>query len=51
MPGMENLYVATSFHLTCTTVPVLTEMMAQMMLGEPVEPSLDSFSPARFGTQ
>ncbi len=51
MPGMDNLYVATSFHLTCTTVPVLTEMMAQMMLGEPVEPSLESFSPARFSSQ
>lgn len=49
MPGWENLFVATCFHLCITTTPALTEMIASMILGEAVCPSLESFSPARFG--
>jgi sarcosine oxidase subunit beta len=50
MPGFENLFVSTCFHLTITTTPVITELVSRMILGEPVEPSLDSFSPARFSS-
>ena len=48
MPGLDNLFVATCFHLTITTVPVISEMIAEMVLGIRVEPSLEEFSPARF---
>jgi D-hydroxyproline dehydrogenase subunit beta len=48
MPGFANLFAATCFHLTVTTTPVLTDLIARMILGRPVAPSLDSFSPARF---
>jgi glycine/D-amino acid oxidase-like deaminating enzyme len=50
MPGCENLFVATCFHLTITTTPILTELISRMILGEAVEPSLESFSPARFSS-
>jgi sarcosine oxidase subunit beta len=50
MPGLDNLFVATCFHLTITTVPVISEMIAEMVLGIRVEPSLEEFSPARFET-
>jgi glycine/D-amino acid oxidase-like deaminating enzyme len=50
MPGLDNLFVATCFHLTITTVPVISEMIAEMVLDESVRPSLEEFSPARFET-
>jgi len=49
-PGLDNLFIATCFHLTITTIPVLSQMMAAMILGQPVEPSLAEFSPARFAS-
>ena len=48
VPGLDNLFVATCFHLTITTVPVISKMIAGMVLSESVEPSLDEFSPERF---
>jgi sarcosine oxidase subunit beta len=50
-PGLKNLFVATCFHLTITTIPVLSELIAAMLLGENVQPSLAEFSPARFVAQ
>ncbi len=37
-------------HLTITTTPILTELIAGMILGEPTVLSLDSFNPARFAS-
>lgn len=48
MPGYDNLFASTCFHLTITTTPILTDLVSRMIVGETVEPSLDSFSPARF---
>lgn len=48
LPGLENLFVATCFHLTITTIPILSDLMAGMILGENIQPSLAEFSPARF---
>lgn len=48
MPGYENLFVATCFHLTITTTPILSELIAGMILGRTPQPSLDCFDPARF---
>jgi sarcosine oxidase subunit beta len=47
LPAPRNLFVATCFHLTITTIPVLSELIAGMILGES-EPSLTEFSPTRF---
>ncbi len=49
LPGLDNLFVATCFHLTITTIPVISDLIAGMILGEDVQPSLEEFSPARFG--
>ena len=50
MPEVENLFVATCFHLTITTTPILAELIAGMILGKPAALSLDSFNPARFAS-
>ncbi len=50
MPGFTNLFVATCFHLTITTIPVLSEWMAGMILGGPRPELLADFDPARFQT-
>ncbi len=34
LPGLENLFVATCFHLTITTVPVLCDHIAALLVGE-----------------
>lgn len=48
MPGLENLFVATCFHLTITTIPVLSEMMSAMILRQKHFPELAPFDPGRF---
>lgn len=50
LPELDNLFVATCFHLTITTIPVVSELVARMILGETV-PALDRFSPVRFVAQ
>lgn len=50
MPELENLFVATCFHLTITTTPILAELIAAMILGKPATVPLDSFNPARFAS-
>ncbi len=51
MPGFENLFVATCFHLTVTTIPVISQLVAAQLLGDAPLPELDPFSPARFFNQ
>ncbi len=51
MPGRTNLFVATCFHLTITTIPVLSDLMAGMILGDPPPPQLAEFNPARFQSE
>ena len=48
VPGRINLFVATCFHLTITTIPVLSELIAGMILDKTIPPDLAGFSPARF---
>lgn len=50
LPGLDNLFVATCFHLTITTIPVLSEWIAGLVLGETGAPALAAFSPGRFET-
>lgn len=47
VPGFDNLFLATCFHLHITTVPVLTDIIACMMRDEPTEVDVTAFSPAR----
>ncbi len=48
IPGFENLFVATCFLLTITTIPVLSEWIAALILGESVPSELAAYSPARY---
>lgn len=48
VPGLENLFVATSLVITITTVPLLSEWMALMIQGKTPPVSLQEYSPARF---
>lgn len=50
MPGFDNLFVAACFHLTITTTPILSELIAGMILGRAPRLALDAFDPARFHT-
>lgn len=47
-PGLDNLFVATCFHLTIPTLPVLSEALAGVVLGEGCDIDLGQFDPARF---
>lgn len=48
LPGRANLFVATCFHLTITTIPVLSQLIAGMLMDDAIPPALAEFSPARF---
>lgn len=48
LPDFDNLFVATCFHLTITTIPVLSRMIAKMLVGESTTPWPPEFNPARF---
>jgi sarcosine oxidase subunit beta len=45
---VENLFVAGRLHLNIATLPVVSELVASMVLAEKVEPRLDEYSPRRF---
>lgn len=47
-PELHNLYLALYFHLSLTTLPAVSPLIAADVLGLPYEPSLAPFSPARF---
>lgn len=46
--SVDNLFVAGRLHLNIATLPVISELIAAMVLGEAVEPSLEQYSPRRF---
>lgn len=48
LPERENLFVAAAFLETITTVPVASEWMAEMILGESPPVDLAPFAPDRF---
>ena len=48
VPGVDNLFIATSLVITITTVPLLSEWMALMLKGEDPPVAMDEYSPARF---
>lgn len=48
VPGCDNLFVATGFMQTITSVPVVSEWMARMILGKELSADLSAYSPARF---
>jgi sarcosine oxidase subunit beta len=50
VPGLDNLFVATSLVITITTVPLLSEWMAMMLQGLTPPVSLAEYSPGRFQT-
>jgi sarcosine oxidase subunit beta len=47
--GRDNLFVAAGFMETITTVPLICDWMAGMILGEAPPADLGLFSPGRFG--
>jgi sarcosine oxidase subunit beta len=54
LPGVDNLFVATGFHLAISTIPLLAEMIAECVLRQeaaPQEPFLKRFSPERYQVQ
>jgi glycine/D-amino acid oxidase-like deaminating enzyme len=48
VPGRENLFVAAAFMETITTVPLISDWMAGMILGEAPPADLGLFAPERF---
>ena len=48
LPERDNLFVAAAFLETITAVPVASEWMADMILGESPPVDLDLFAPGRF---
>jgi glycine/D-amino acid oxidase-like deaminating enzyme len=48
VPGRENLFVAASFMETIPAVPLVSEWMAGMILGETLPVDLSAFAPGRF---
>jgi glycine/D-amino acid oxidase-like deaminating enzyme len=48
VPGWDNLYLALYFHLSLTTLPAVSPLIAADLLGHSHEPALTPFSPARF---
>jgi len=48
LPGWENLFVAASFLVTITTLPLLSEWMADMIVGKDIPADLAPYAPDRF---
>ena len=48
-PGLDNLFVAAAFMETITAVPLISDWMAGMILGEAPPVDLGLFAPGRFG--
>jgi glycine/D-amino acid oxidase-like deaminating enzyme len=48
LPNAKHMFVATGFHLALPTIPVLSEWIADSILGMEVPGDLGCFSPARF---
>jgi glycine/D-amino acid oxidase-like deaminating enzyme len=50
LPERDNLFVAAAFLETITAVPVASEWMARMILGESIPVDLGLFAPDRFSS-
>jgi sarcosine oxidase subunit beta len=50
LPERDNLFVAAAFMQTITTVPIISEWMANMIMGESIPADLAPFSPDRFSS-
>jgi sarcosine oxidase subunit beta len=50
LPERDNLFVAASFMQTITTVPVISDWLAGMLLGEAAPADLSLFAPSRFSS-
>jgi glycine/D-amino acid oxidase-like deaminating enzyme len=50
LPGRDNLFVAAAFMQTITTVPLISDWMARMILGEMPPVDLSPLAPGRFAT-
>ncbi len=51
LPQYDNLYLASAFHLAIPTIPIMSEKIADHILGrnqEPTKKFLEPFSPQRF---
>jgi sarcosine oxidase subunit beta len=48
LPQLDNMFVATSLVETITVVPLISEWMARMILGQTLPVSLEAYSPSRF---
>ena len=48
IPNLKNCFIATCFHNAITTIPVLSELIADLALGRPPDLDLSPFDPARF---
>lgn len=48
VPGRDNLFVAAAYLETIPAVPLVSEWMARMVLGETLPVDLGAFDPARF---
>ena len=51
VPPLENLYTATGFHQTICITPVVTDLLARLVLGQEVPPEVEAWSPARFANE
>ncbi len=50
LPGLDNVFVAAAFLETITTVPVVSQWLAGMILGERPPADLALFAPGRFSS-
>jgi len=50
VPGRDNLFVAAAFMETITAVPLVSEWMSSMILGEAQAVDLSAYAPSRFLT-
>jgi glycine/D-amino acid oxidase-like deaminating enzyme len=50
VPGRDNLFVAAAFMETITSVPLISEWMTSMILGEALPVDLSAYAPDRFVT-
>lgn len=51
LPGFDNLYIATGFHLAIPTIPILTEQAARSILEFEEPQLLAPYNPKRFYTE
>jgi sarcosine oxidase subunit beta len=50
LPGWDNVFVAASFLVTITTLPLLSEWMADMIVEQEIDADLSPYAPNRFSS-